>query len=133
MTHKPGAQPLKEYRPLSEAERSAMVDTIFDAIARDCRAATWEAGRREMHKRISELEEKIVSHFRIYGGGAGYITYAEAWTQACRQREFVREICARMAEDEGGAPSALSEAIREIDIGEHVRVIPDYSKGTPNA
>ncbi|MBL0934816.1 MAG: hypothetical protein IBJ07_08690 [Rhizobiaceae bacterium] len=117
---------------MSEAERSALVDPIFDAIARDCRAATWEAGRREIHKRFQDLEERVLSHFRTYGSGPGYVSKTEAWSQACRQREFVREACARMAEGEGGMPTNLSEAIRAIDVGEHVRVIPDYSMGVSN-
>lgn len=85
-----------------------------------------------MHKRFQDLEERIVSHFRTFGGGPDYVSKSEAWSQACRQREFVREACARMAEGEGGMPTNLSEAIRAIDVGEHVRVIPDYSRETPN-
>lgn len=72
-----------------------------------------------------------MEHFGEYAGGPKYITVEEAWRQACRQREFVRECCARMAEGADGEINALSEAIREIDVSENVRVIPDYSRRAP--
>lgn len=123
--------PLQSYQPMSDDERWALIDPVFDAIGRNRRADTLEDCRLEMFNRLRAIEEKILAHFGAFSGGPRFITRAEAWTQACRQREFVREVCARMAEGRAGEPTALSEAIREIDIGEDVRVIPDYSK-VPN-
>ncbi|MEO4000328.1 hypothetical protein [Mesorhizobium sp. CAU 1732] len=120
---------LSSYRRMSQEERSALIDPVFDAIARNRRADVIESARQKFHTRFEKLEEKILSHFQAFVGGPGYMSQAEAWTQACRQREFVREVCARMAEGEGGEPTGLSEAIRDINISEEIRVIPDYSKG----
>lgn len=118
----------ESYSPRSDSHRRALIDPVFEWLLTSRHKNKVDMACWEIHERFKRMEEGILAHFARFEGGPSYVHKDEAWRLACRQREFVREACARMAEDEGGTPTSLSEAIREIDIGEHVRVIPDYSK-----
>ncbi|MDX8495867.1 hypothetical protein RFN29_30430 [Mesorhizobium sp. VK22B] len=118
----------ENYTPRNDQQRRHLIDPVFGWLESSRKRDKFEIARREIHTRFKKMEEGILSHFARYVGGERYVSEDEAWRLACRQREFVRECCARMAESKDGVPSDLSEAIRQIDIGENVKVIPDYSK-----
>ncbi|MGX9144996.1 hypothetical protein [Mesorhizobium sp. 128a] len=119
---------VESYTPRNDQQRRSLIDPVFGWLESSRQRDKVEIARREIHTRFKKMEEGILSHFARYVGGERYVSEDEAWRLACRQREFVRECCARMAEGKDGEPTSLSEAIRQIDISENVRVIPDCSK-----
>lgn len=102
--------------------------SVFTWLEKSKRKDRFDIVRMAIEEQFTNLEGRVLGHFQDYVGGRDFIHKDEAWILACRQREFVRECCARMAEDRDGEPTALSEAIRELPIGPDVKVIPDYSK-----
>ncbi|WP_065091490.1 hypothetical protein [Rhizobium leucaenae] len=106
----------------------AGVRSVFAWAEKSRRRDKLDVARFEIERIIVTLEERVLDRFRDFAGGPDYIHKDNAWISACRQREFVREACARLAELPGGIPTMLSEEIRAIDIGPDVKVIPDYSK-----
>ncbi|TIV38955.1 MAG: hypothetical protein E5V91_12505 [Mesorhizobium sp.] len=119
---------VESYKPRNDEYRKNLVDPILGWLESSRKRDKFKLARREINTRLRKMEDGILEHFARYVGGDRYVSESEAWRLACRQREFVRECCARMAENKDGSPSELSEAIRQIDIGENVKVIPDYSK-----
>jgi hypothetical protein len=75
-----------------------------------------------MRQRLMDRRAQIEETINLFP------SHQRAWTLAVRRGEFVQEACARMAEGEHGEPTPLSEAIRSLDVGEDVRVIPDFSR-----
>lgn len=117
------------YKPRSQDTFRRLIAPVFVWLGTSRQRDKVQAAELEVGLRFRRLEDEILAHFSGYVGGPDFVHKDEAWRLACRQREFVREACARMAEGLHGTPTSLSEAIRELDIGEHVRVIPDYSRG----
>ncbi|NTA58444.1 hypothetical protein G6L32_07325 [Agrobacterium tumefaciens] len=113
------------------ASRQKTIDSIrsaFDWLENSRRKDRFDLVRTAIEEQFLNLEGRVLGHFQEYVGGKNFIHKDQAWLLACRQREFVRECCARMAEGKDEEPTALSEAIRELPIGPDVKVIPDYSK-----
>ncbi|PDS68914.1 hypothetical protein [Rhizobium phaseoli] len=119
---------LAGYRPRSEIYRKKLIEPVFSWLETSRKRDRFEVAKIEMEERVKRLEDSILAYFAEFAGGPDHIHKNEAWRLACRQREFVRECCARMVEGPDGEPTSASEAIRGIDIGEHVKVIPDYSR-----
>lgn len=124
----PIEETLARYSPRTDAHRRALIDPVFEWLRTARHRDKVGIAQWEIHQRFCKMEEDILAHFAGYKSGPDYIHKDEAWRLACRQREFVREVCARLAETPEGVPTGLSEAIRDIDVGEHVKVIPDYSR-----
>lgn len=113
------------------ASREKTIDSIrgaFDWLEKSKRKDRFDVVRTAIEEQFLNLEGRVLGHFQEYVGGKDFLHKDQAWLLACRQREFVRECCARMAEGKDEEPTALSEAIRELPIGPEVKVIPDYSK-----
>ncbi len=113
------------------ASRQKTIDSIrgaFDWLEKSKRKDRFDVVRTAIEEQFLNLEGRVLGHFQEYVGGKDFLHKDQAWLLACRQREFVRECCARMAEGKDEEPTALSEAIRELPIGPAVKVIPDYSK-----
>lgn len=117
-----------DYMPRSHDYVKRTVGAVFNWLSTSKHKNKIDMARREIFNRFLQQEEDILAYFAEYEGGKDYVHKDEAWRLACRQREFTREVCARMAEGDGGVPTALSEAIRDLNLGENVKVIPDYSK-----
>lgn len=119
---------LAAYVPRSARTYERLIAPVFAWLQTSRQRDKLHTAEIEVGLRFRRLEEEILEHFSEFAGGPDFIPKHEAWKLACRQREFVREACARMAEGLDGAPTNLSEEIRAMDIGEHVRVVPDYSR-----
>lgn len=119
---------LKTYAPRTKEQRMSVFEPVLHWLERSRKQDRFEIAQEELDERLKRFEERILEHFIDFVGGPDFISKDEAWRLACRQREFVRECCARMMEDPGGVPTNSSEAIRAIDISENVKIIPDYSR-----
>lgn len=119
---------IAEYSHKDPTAIIAGIRDVFGWAERSRRKDRFDVARFEIERILITLEERVLDRFRDFVGGPNFVHKDQAWILACRQREFVREACARMAELPGGIPTMLSEEIRSVDIGPNVKVIPDYSK-----
>ncbi|MBD9636099.1 hypothetical protein IB277_07300 [Ensifer sp. ENS07] len=104
------------------------ISDLMGWLEKSRRKDRFDVVRLSIEELFLGLESRVLDHFRDYVGGPDFIHKDEAWLAACRQREFVKEVCARMVEGPDEEPTPESEAIREMDVGPSIKVIPDYSK-----
>lgn len=119
---------IEAYQYVNRQKTIDSIRSAFDWLENSRRKDRYDVVRTAILEQFLNLEGRVLGHFHEYVGGKDFIHKDQAWILACRQREFVRECCARMAEGKDEEPTALSEAIRELPIGPAVKVIPDYSK-----
>ncbi|MCA1866794.1 hypothetical protein HW571_13995 [Agrobacterium genomosp. 3] len=126
----PGEIPVRieAYKYASRQKTIDGIRSAFGWLEQSRRKDRFDVVRMAIEEQFLNLEGRVLGHFQDYVGGKDFIHKDQAWLLACRQREFVRECCARMAEGKDEEPTALSEAIRELQIGPDVKIIPDYSK-----